>query len=86
MWKRVRVKYPLFLSDFDESWSFSTDLKKKTNTKFNQNMFSRSRVFTCGRTERRTDMTKLVVAFRNFANAPKNYNINLLLSLCDKSS
>jgi hypothetical protein len=28
MWKRVRVKYPLFLSDFDESWSFSTDLKK----------------------------------------------------------
>jgi hypothetical protein len=26
------------------------------------------------RTDGRTDMTKLIVAFRNFANAPKNYN------------
>ena len=25
-----------------------------------------------GRTDGRTDMTKLIVAFRNFANAPKN--------------
>jgi len=24
-----------------------------------------------GRTDRQTDMTKLIVAFRNFANAPK---------------
>ena len=33
-----------------------------------------SRVVACGRTDRRTDgqagMTKLLVAFRNFANAP----------------
>jgi len=27
---------------------------------------------THGRTDRRTDMTKRIVAFRNFANAPKN--------------
>jgi DNA gyrase inhibitor GyrI len=27
---------------------------------------------TNGREDRRTDMTKLIVAFRNFANAPKN--------------
>jgi len=26
-----------------------------------------------GRTDRRTDMTKLIVAFRNFANAPQNH-------------
>jgi hypothetical protein len=25
-----------------------------------------------GRTDRQTDMTKLIVAFRNFVNAPKN--------------
>jgi len=25
-----------------------------------------------GRTDRQTDMTKLIVAFRSFANAPKN--------------
>ena len=29
---------------------------------------------TEGRIDRRTDMTKLIVAFRNFANAPKKYN------------
>jgi hypothetical protein len=27
------------------------------------------------RTDRRTDVTKLIVAFRNFANAPKNSHI-----------
>jgi hypothetical protein len=29
------------------------------------------------RTDRRTDMTKLIVAFRNFANAPKNSTVRL---------
>ena len=28
-----------------------------------------------GRTDRRTDIMKLIVAFRNFANAPKNQDI-----------
>jgi len=31
--------------------------------------------------DRRTDMTKLKIAFRNIANAPKNY----LLSSCDSN-
>ena len=31
---------------------------------------------TDGRTKRRTDATKLTVAFRNFANSPKNGFIN----------
>jgi hypothetical protein len=39
-------------------------------------MSSGSRVFPCGQTDRRTDMTKLIVAFRNFANAPKNSGLN----------
>jgi hypothetical protein len=29
-----------------------------------------------GRTNRRTDMTKLIVAFRNFASAPKNATLH----------
>ena len=49
--------------------------QQSSNTKFNQNLSSGSRVVPCGRTEReaegRTDMTKLIVAFRNFANAHK---------------
>ena len=42
------------------------------NVKFHENLSSGSRVFPFGRTERRTDKTNLIVAFRNFAKAPKN--------------
>jgi hypothetical protein len=31
-----------------------------------------SSFFPCGRTDGTTDVTKLIVDFRNFANAPKN--------------
>jgi len=37
--------------------------------KFHENPSSCSRVVTCGQ----TDMTKVTVAFSNFANAPKNW-------------
>ena len=30
-----------------------------------------------GRTDHQADMTKLIVAFRNFASAPKNQSINV---------
>jgi hypothetical protein len=42
--------------------------KKSLNIKFRQNPSSGSQVVPCGR----MDGTKLIVAFRNFANAPKN--------------
>jgi len=51
---------------------FSTDFRNILNIKFNGNPFSGNRGVACGRTDRRTDMTKLIVALRNFANAPKN--------------
>ena len=74
MWKRLHVKYPLLVSDFNKTWIFSTDfLKKKAQTsKFHQNPSSGSRVrcgWTNGQTKERTGMTKLIVAFHNFANA-----------------
>ena len=46
---------------------------------FYQNPSSGSRVVPCGKTDRRTDRQtdmKLIVAFRNFANASRNYEIN----------
>jgi len=46
--------------------------EKYPNIKFHENPCSGSRTVPCGRTDGQTDMTKLIVAFRNFANAPKN--------------
>ena len=43
--------------------------EKHSNIKLHGNLSSGSRVVSCGRTDRQTDMTKLIVAFRDFANA-----------------
>jgi len=47
--------------------------EKYPNIKFHENLPSGNRVVPRGQTDRqrRTDMTKLRDAFRNFANAPK---------------
>ena len=46
--------------------------KKKTNIKFRENLSSGSLDVWCGWTDGSwADITKLKVAFRNFANAPK---------------
>ena len=45
--------------------------EKSLNVEFHENPSSGSRVVPCGRTDRRTNLTKLIVAFRNFENAPK---------------
>jgi hypothetical protein len=55
--------------------------EKLTNIKFHENPSRGSRFVPCGRTDRQTegqtdrltDMRKLIVAFRSFANAPKNH-------------
>jgi hypothetical protein len=43
-----------------------------SNVKFYKNQCRGSRVVLRGQTDGRTDMTKLIVAFGNFENAPKN--------------
>jgi len=50
---------------------FSREIfEKSSNIKFHENPSSGSRAAPYGR----TDMTNLIVAFRNFANVPKNDN------------
>jgi len=66
----INVYWYLFsLSDFNEIWNFSTDFRKYSNTKLHENPSGGSRVFAYGR----TDVTKLIVAFRSFVKAPKKY-------------
>jgi hypothetical protein len=60
--------------DFSKTWIFSTDFRKNSNIKFYQNPSGGSRVVpygeTDGRTEGQTDITKLILAFRNFSKVP----------------
>jgi len=65
--------------------------EKYSYIKFHKNASSGSRVVPFGRIdgrtdrreERQTDITKLIVAFRNFVNAPKNYNFTCYFVLVD---
>ena len=71
---RLRVKYPLFLSDFNKTWIFSKHLLKKySNIKIHENLSSGGWVVPCGWTDRHrnTDMMELTVAFHDFTKAPK---------------
>jgi hypothetical protein len=73
-------KYPLFQSHCNDTCFFSTDFRKILNIRFHENPSNGGRVVPRGRTDRRTEerkdrrtnMTKLIVAFRNLANASKN--------------
>jgi len=69
---------PVFLSKFNETWIFSTDLKKKCSN-FHETP-------SCGNQavpRRQAGMTNLTVAFHNFVNMPKNkQNKKLQTKLC----
>ena len=78
IWSKIytvlQVKYTLFLSEYNKAWLFSTDFPKITQIscfmKFHP--VGVELFHAVGQTDRQTDMTKLIVAFRNFTNAPKN--------------
>jgi len=77
MYIAIHVKFQLFLSHFNETWVFSTDFRKCLNMKFHENFLLGAELLHADRhmdrrTDVQTDMTKVVVAFRNFAKAPKN--------------
>jgi len=60
------------LLDFDEKEILPTDFRQILRYQISRKSVQWECVVLCGRIDRRTDMTKLIVAFRNFANASKN--------------
>ena len=76
---RLHVKCPLVLLDFSEIWGFSTDILQI----FKYQILYKSVEWEpncCMRTDRQTDMSTLIVTFRNFANAPKKLKFGPVLS------
>ena len=67
---------PLFLSGFNETRMFSTVCNKSSTINY---MKLHSPVAAeLFHEDRRTDMTKLIVTFRNCANAPKNLQFHVV--------
>jgi len=76
--RRSSCKLALFLSDLNETLILSTYFGNTQKT------IRREPSFYMGvgaQTDRQTDMTKLIVAFRNFVDAPKNYSTHQISSL-----
>ena len=75
MYIGLHVKYPLFLSNFNEIWIFVADFKKNTQvSNFGKIRPLGAELFHVdGRTNGQTDMTKVIEAFLNFVNAPKDW-------------
>jgi hypothetical protein len=72
MYTGLHVKYLLLLSDFNQTCIFSTDFRKTLKYQISRKSVQLEQ--SCfRRTDGRTHATKLIVAFRNFTNAPKSW-------------
>jgi len=64
------IKYPLFLSDVNETFILWTDFRKVIKYEISWKSAHWQPSFSTG-TDRQADMTQIIVALRNFTNAPK---------------
>ena len=78
MYAGLHVQHPSVLSDFNETWIFWTGFRKNFQISFFVKI--RPGGAELFHADGRTDITKPIVAFRNFANASKNTDSRLLLT------
>jgi len=69
MYVSLHTEKGVFLSDFNEICVSSTDFREILIYQISCKSKQWEQIVSCGGTDRRTDMTDLIVAFRNFANA-----------------
>jgi hypothetical protein len=77
----ILVKYPLFLSNFNKIVIFSTYFLKILRYLISRKFASLEpscSIETHGETDGQTDMTKPIVAFRNFSNARNKSDVLIL--------
>jgi hypothetical protein len=82
MYIGLHVKYRYFCQTLMKIEFSQQIFEKYSNIKFHENPSSGRRDVPYGRIDRRTDMTKVIVAFRNLANAPTNRVIKLAKLIC----
>jgi hypothetical protein len=83
MYIALHIKYLLFLSYCNKSRIFSTDFRKILKYKISWK-FVQWELLCSVRTDRQTDMMKVLFAFRNFTKAHKKDIQILLRQLCMK--
>jgi len=80
MYSGLHVKYPLFLSDFNETGIFSTDFEKHSKIKFHEILSNGSRVVQWGRTGIWTDINDEENSrFSQFCEKRLKISLNLLM-------
>jgi hypothetical protein len=71
MYIGLHIKYPLFLSDSNETLIFLTHTEQASNIQLHENLSSGNQIVACGQ----TDMTNLIAAFCNVMNMAKNKHV-----------